>query len=115
MKKMMAVWIFLAFGLFGTILFIGLSMNKEYKPYRELEADMRESASVYILMKGFKLKTGEKIKITSNDLLDSKAIESMGVDEDKCTGYVNAKKTLDDIEYEAYIKCKNYTSVDYES
>ena len=114
MKKMMAVWIFLALCLFGSIFFIGFSLNKEYKPYRELEADMKESASIYIIMEKIKIKQGEKLRITSSDLLESEALDSMNVKDDECTGYVIVKKSTSDNEYEAYIKCENYTSVDYE-
>lgn len=112
MKKMIGAWIFIAVCLFGTLLFIGISYNKEYKPYRDLEADMQESASLYILTNQIKLNIGEKVKIVADDL-DS--LESMKVKDDTCDGYVIAKKTLDDMEYEAFIKCKNYTTVDYDA
>lgn len=114
MKKMITLWMFLAICLFGSLFFIGISLNNEYKPYRELEADMQESASVYILMKEIKVKPGDRLKITSKDLIDSKSIDSMSVNDDECTGYVIVKKSIDDNEYDTFIKCENYTTVDYE-
>lgn len=114
MKKMIIVWIFLAFCLFGSLFFIGISINNEYKPYRALEADMKESASIYIIMNEIKVKTGDKIRIKANDLIKSKTINSMSVEDDECTGYVIAKKSLDDYEYESFIKCNNYTTPDYD-
>ena len=114
MKKMITVWGFLAFCLFGSLLFIGISINNQYKPYRELEADMKESASIYILMNKLKVKNGSPLRIESTDLLESTAIDSMSVDDDQCVGYVIVKKSAKDNDYEAFIKCKNYTSVDYE-
>lgn len=114
MKKMIAVWLFLAFGLCGTLYFIGLNMEKEYKPYRELEADMVESASIYLTVNEIKLKTGEKKTINISELLKSGNLLTDTVKSDKCVGYVTVKKKIDDYQYDAYIKCKNYTTVDYE-
>lgn len=114
MKKMIAVWLFLALGLFGTIYFIGVNFNKAYKDYRALEADMTEAAAIYISVNKIKLKMGDKLTIKDEDLNKSNLLPSMEIKDDKCKGYITVKKTYDNYEYDAYIKCKNYKTVDYE-
>ncbi len=113
MKKMIIVWLFLATCLFGSILFIGFSMNKEYKPYRDYEADISESANIYMTINEEKLKSGEKKKIKLAELLKSGALSTNKVKDDECDGYVIVKKSGGEYQYNAYIKCQNYTSVDY--
>lgn len=114
MKKMFAIWLFLALGLFGTLYFIGVNLDKAYKDYRALEADMTEAASIYINVNKIKLKVGEKLTIKDKELQDSNLLPNMKIADDECKGYVSVKKTYDTYEYDAYIKCKNYTTVDYE-
>ena len=113
MKKMVIVWVFIAFSLFGTLLFVGLSFNSKYKPYHELEADMKESAKIYILVNKIKISNTNEFRIESSDLLKSNSIDSMKVLDDECTGYVIAKKGNNENEYNAYIKCENYETIDY--
>lgn len=113
MKKMIIAWIFIAVTLFGTLYFIGINFNKEYKMYRDLESDMIESASIYITLNEIKLKNNEKLTISTDDLLKSKTLSTTKIEEDECSGFVIVKKS-DEYEYNSYIKCKNYTSVDYD-
>lgn len=113
MKKMIAIWLFLALGLFGTLYFIGINFNKAYKDYRALEADMTEAASIYITVNKIKLKIGEKLTIKDKELKENNLLPTMNIEDDECKGYVLVKKTYDNYEYDAYIKCKNYTTVDY--
>lgn len=113
MKKMIAIWLFLALGLLGTLYFIGVSYNKAYKEYHSLEADMVEAASIYLSTNKLKLKLGDKLTIKDEDLDNNNLLPNMSVDEDTCSGYIDVKKTYDDYEYMAYIKCSNYKTVDY--
>ncbi len=114
MKKMMIAWIVIAICLFGTLLFIGLRMDKSYKPYRNLEADMVEGATLYLTINEIKPKLYETMRIESDELLKSEVLSTMEVGEDKCKGYVTVKKLTSDYEYNAYIKCKDYVTVDYQ-
>ena len=113
MKKMIAIWLFLALGLFGTLYFIGISFNKAYKDYRALEADLTEAASIYITVNKIKLKFGDSLTIKAKELQDNNLLPNMEIDDDKCQGYVTVKKAYDNYEYDAYIKCKKYTTADY--
>lgn len=113
MKKMVIVWVFLAFSLFGTLLFVGISFNNKYKPYHDLEADMRESASIYILVNKIKINNTNEFRIESSDLLKSNSIDSMTVLDDECIGYVIVTKGASENKYSPYIKCENYKTLDY--
>lgn len=113
MKKMIIVWSLIATCLFGTIYFIGIRVNKEYKIYRDYEADLIESATVYLNLTETKLKSGEKKNITIEEMLKTGVLSTNKVEEDECKGYVTVKNTNNDYQYNAYIKCNSYTSVDY--
>lgn len=113
MKKMIAIWLFLALGLFGTLYFIGVSYIKAYKDYRALEADLIEAASIYIMVNKIKLKIGETLTIKDKELQDNNLLPTMQIDDDECKGYIIVKRAYDNYEYDAYIKCSNYTTVDY--
>lgn len=113
MKKMIIAWILIAACLFGTIYFIGIRVNKEYKEYRDYEADIIESATVFLNINDNKLKDVEKRNINIEELLKSNTLSTNKVNDDECTGYVTVKNNGGEYDYKAYIKCKNYISVDY--
>lgn len=114
MKKMIVAWLFIALVLVFSIYFIGLSVIKEYKPYRELEADLAESATIYMEKEKIVLRYKEKHKIDIEDLAKDKLTGNIKVGEDKCTGYIIVKKELNGNSTKAYIKCENYTTEGYE-
>lgn len=113
MKKMIVLWSIVAACLFFSIYFIGIRVNKEYKPYRDYESDLIESATIYLNLTETKLKSGEKKNIKIEELLKSGSLSTKNVNDDECEGYVTVKNVNSEYQYAAYIKCKNYTSVDY--
>ena len=113
MKKMIFPWIIITCCLFGTILFIGIRFGKTYKPYYDYEADIKESANIYLNLTETKLKNGDKKTIKMEELLKTGTLSTNKVKEDTCDGYVTVKKMGSEYQYDAYIKCKNYTTVDY--
>ena len=46
-------------------------------------------------------------------MLKTGTLSTNKVKEDTCDGYVTVKKMGSEYQYDAYIKCKNYTTVDY--
>lgn len=110
---MVITWIILAFCLFGTILFIGVRVNKEYKPYRDYESDLKESATIYLNLTDTKIKVGDKITIKMEEMLKTDVLSTNKVNDDECDGYVIVKNTGGEYQYNAYIKCQDYTTVDY--
>ncbi len=113
MKKMIFPWIIITCCLFGTILFIGIKFGKTYKPYYDYEADIKESANIYLNLTETKLKNGDKKTIKMEELLKTGTLSTNKVGEDTCDGYVTVKNMGSEYQYDAYIKCKNYTTVDY--
>lgn len=113
MKKMIIAWCIIAVCLFGTLYFIGIRVNKEYKPYHDYEADLVESATVYLELTDTKLKTGEKRTIKIEEMLKSEVLSTKSVNDDECDGYVDVKNVGSEYQYNAYIKCEHYTTVDY--
>ena len=49
-----------------------------------------------------------------NKLIEDNYLSTNMVGEDTCEGYVIIEKTFKGIEYYPYIKCEEYTTVDYE-
>lgn len=113
MKKMLISWIIVASCLFGSLYFIGMRLNKEYKQYRDYEADLEESAMVYLNLTNTKVEKGKTFKIKMDEMLKSGSLSTKNVDDDTCDGYVNVKNTGGEYQYSANIKCGHYTSVDY--
>lgn len=114
MKKMIIIWVIMALTLVGTLTYIGFKFEEQVKDYQILENDIIESAQIYIEINDIKLDYGESIKVKTSKLIEEKCLKSTEVDEDECTGYVVIKKNLKELEYNAYIKCDNYTTIDYE-
>lgn len=108
MKKMTIAMFFLAFGLVGTLTFIGLQFQEDIKPYRSYENDLKESAQVYMDMNKPLLDVGESITLELTKLMEDKLITTDMVEEDKCTGHITIKKTFDGLEYIPYIECGDY-------
>ena len=52
--------------------------------------------------------------IKDKELEENNLLPTMSINDDECKGYVLVKKAYDNYEYDAYIKCKNYTTVDYQ-
>lgn len=114
MKKMMIAWIFLAAGLFGTLYFIGVNYTKSFSAYRELEADMIESAHIYLEVNDISLDFNETLKIKAEKMVESNTLSELSVKDDTCDGYVIVKRTIKEYVYTPYIKCSEYTTIDYE-
>lgn len=114
MKKMMTAWLFLCFLIFGTLYYIGFTYMQSVKDYRALENDLVESAQLYMDINKIALKFNEKLLIKGDTLLDETYINDMEVEEDTCEGYVVVKKGFTEYDYLPYIKCKDYTTVDYD-
>lgn len=114
MKKMMIAWISLSLGLFGTLYFIGVNYNKNFSAYHELEADLIESAHIYMEVKDLSLGINETMKIKASKLMDSNTISSLKINDDTCDGYVIIKRQIKEYDYTAFIKCSEYITPDYE-
>ena len=93
--------------VFFIISFVEINSNTEYK---ELENDLKESASLYMLKANVFMTKGEKIKITDKMLKDTELLPDMTVGEDECIGSIEVVKKFDEYVYSPYIKCNKYES-----
>lgn len=114
MKKMVIIWIIIAVMLVGTLTFVGLEFQNSIKEYRSYESDVVESAQIYMELNDVKLDASKTLKLDLNKLIEDKYLSTNMVGEDTCEGYVIIEKTFKGIEYYPYIKCEEYTTVDYE-
>lgn len=103
--------------LISLLSIVGINVTKKQAPYKALENDIVESMKMYYgqdtnLTKLPKNK--QKAKVTIGEL------ESFGINinniikNDKCEGYGLVTGKSVSYEYKAYIKCKNYTTNNYE-
>lgn len=100
--------------LVGTLTYIGIKFEEKVKDYQILESDIEESAQIYMEVNKLELEYKEMVKIKTSKLLEDGILKSTSVNDDECSGYVVIRKKLKGFSYDAYIKCENYTTVDYE-
>ena len=114
MKKVLIVWIIIAVLLVGGLTIIGFKIKKQNKPYKDLEEKLQIAAEGYI---GYypNLLTSNEIRITNDELIDHDYSKKLNVNGQLCQGYVIVNKNMGMIEYDPYIKCKNYTTKGYSS
>ena len=113
MKKMYAAWIFLIGVLMLALLVIGYNTSQKTKDYKAKEQDMIEQASSYITKNDINLSNGESLKLDHQRLIDAGLMQDMKVKDDECEGYIKITKQASGYDYNAYIKCKNYTTEGY--
>lgn len=114
MKKTVILMVVFSFIMVGTLTYIGIRYEESVKEYNALESDIEEGAQIYLELNEIELSVGENYKIKAETLLNENYIETMSIDDEECIGYANIKRNLTDYEYQAYIKCEDYTTVDYQ-
>ena len=117
MKKISIVWIVLIILLFFTLIFIGFNVSKRTEPYKSLENTIVEAMKVYYGQDTNLKKLPAKNKITKTSIqeLNDFGLEiSMEVNGEKCVGYGIVKGKSIAFSYNAFIKCENYTTTDYD-
>lgn len=118
MKKnnfLFVIWGVIVIILIGLLTTMGFMLKSKNEKYEKVEKRLKEATSSYVDHNFLYPENDEKLKIFSKDLLDNGFLkyEELKVDKDVCTGYVVLKKDMV-YEYEAYIKCNNYTSKGYQ-
>ena len=117
MKKLTVLWIIIIMLLVFFLIFIGLNVSKRTKPYKDLEDTIIEAMKVYYGQDTNLKKLPKKNKITKttiNELEDFGLKLSLEVNGEKCEGYGIVKSKSVAFSYQAFIKCENYTTEEYE-
>ena len=93
---------------------IGFKIKDKSLKYEELEKTLENSAEKYIELKTYYPQGEDKLKITWEDLVSSDIINKDKLDKNKCRdAYVIVY--LKDMVYhfDAYLKCEDYTTKNY--
>lgn len=97
--------------LCGALFTIVLSYQNSIDDYLTLEKDLVEATQSYVKIE-YKNEITDTLEVTTSDLVKKGYIEEdiLTVNEDKCKGSVKVIKSFDSLEYEADIKCKDYST-----
>ena len=117
MKKITILWITLIILLLSGLLFIGINVSKRTKPYTSLENTIVENMKIFYGHEENlkKLPSKNKISKISIEELNNFGIKTtLMVNEENSEGYGIVKGKSIGFAYKSFIKCKNYTTPDYE-
>ena len=117
MNKLTILWIILIILLLSALGIIGINVSIKTKPYKALEGDIIENMKIYYgqdtNLKKLPTK-GKTHKVTLKELKDFGLNINNVIKNDTCDGYgIVTGETLSH-SYKAFIKCKNYTTKNYE-
>ncbi len=112
-NTLFTIWGVMVVIILALLTYLGLKLTEIDNKYVELEKKLISNTEKYVDAK-FLYPEGEDIlKVTSQELIENEYLETLEYNGDTCTGYVIVK--LDNAyKYDAYIKCKNYTTEGYE-
>ena len=117
MKKITILWMIITVILLSALLIVGINLNKQKKPYKDLENNIVEAMKMYY-GQDTNLKKLPQNKKTSKVTIGE--LEAFGINinniinSDTCDGYGIVTGENVSYSYNAYIKCKNYTTKNYE-
>lgn len=112
-NTLFTIWGVIVVIILALLTYLGLKLTEIDNNYGEIEKKLVDSAEKYVDAK-FLYPLGDNVtKVTSDELIENGYLDNLQYEDDVCTGYVLI--TLDGAyKYDAYIKCKNYTTKGYE-
>ena len=114
LRKISIVWGLVLFAIFAVLTFFALKWKSKNTPYFSLEDKMvKILQSNYEGTYGYYPTVGQSKNVTLNELRSLQNSDELTIKNEECDGYVRVYNNKV-IEYKAYIKCKNYTTKDYE-
>lgn len=111
-KILFIIWAIIVIIIVGLLTTMGFILKNRTIKYEKLESKLVESAEKYAYDKAL-LDEGEEMKITSEELILLKYLDSLEIDKDSCKGYVIIKND-GGYKYEPFISCHVYTTMNYE-
>ena len=117
MKKITIVWVICIVFLTILLTIIGIYVTNKTKPYKALEADIVEAMKVYYGQDSNLKKLPDKdriSKITIKELEDFGLKINSKINDDNCEGYGIVRGLSVSYSYNAFIKCTNYETEEYE-
>jgi len=107
MKVLYVVWGVLVVSLVGVLTYLGFQYKEKLKPYKYLEDKLISVTEKYVELKFLYPEEGEKLKVTTKELIKSEMLKGFSVDKEKCEGYVIVSYN-GVYNYDSFIKCANY-------
>lgn len=113
MKKLIYVWITLILVLVFGLTIIGLNINSKNKKYYDLEDTIESATKNYLgqYPDEFPLNT---LNMTSERLIATSFLDNLNISGEECKGYVVVKKKYMYYEYKPFIKCKKYSTKNFD-
>ena len=113
LKIISIVWGLTLFAIFSVLTFFALKWNAKTDGYIKLEQDMIKNTKTYYESFNKYPEKGEYTLVTAEEIKNKGIMEELKVNDDECEGYVKVEyKNV--VEYEAFIKCKKYTTKNYD-
>src|SRR5574344_2017336 len=112
LKKISIIWGIVLLVAFGLLTYFGLKWKAKYDGYFDLEKKLVSVTKNYYESEHTYPTANNSVKITYEELKSNNLIDELTYNDDKCDGYVLVKNN-GVIEYNAYIKCNNYTTKGY--
>ncbi len=111
-KVLFIIWGVIVIVVIGLLTTLGFMIKRQNKDYVALENKLLDSAKRYVDTNFLYPEGKNVLKVTSSELIKTKFLDELKVNNDTCTGYVNVhNETV--YKYEAFIKCSNYTTKGY--
>ena len=115
MKLLSFLWGLILFSIFGLLTAFGIIYNNKNKIYKDMEGSLVNATKKYVEISFAYPKEKEKLRVDYTTLKENKLIDDLKVDKDKCNGYAIVQKNNIAYEYKGYVKCKDYTTKNYEN
>ncbi len=110
-KLLFIIWGVIVVIIVGLFTAMGFILESKAKDYEKYENKMVEAAKDYVF-DNILLESDDELIIKLNELIEGSYIDTNTVNNDVCEGYVIIKSN-GDISYQAFIKCKNYQTLNY--
>lgn len=111
MRKMTIFMVIFMLFLTGSLLYIGLYIQKTNKNYVAYENDLIDIARTYVTNNQIDLQIGGQYELTMDQMFNDNLLHTNKVEEDECSGKVIVKRGIGGYEYKPYIKCSKYESI----
>jgi len=113
-NKAFIIWSIVVVLIVIMLTILGFVLKNKTSKYTPVEEKLEEKAKQYVdKLFLYPEHKGERIKITSEEMIEEGILDELKIENDTCTGYVIVTNN-DVYKYNTYIKCTNYTTSGYD-
>jgi len=113
MKQISIIWGVIIFSILITLIITSLMYKQKIKKYDTLAKKLEVAAREYVTKESLYPEDNETIKVTTNQINQTKQNINLQIDNGQCQGFVIVFKEKSVIKYKPYIKCSNYSTKNY--